>query len=555
MANQVKFYKVNGLTKSGLTVGGIYFDKTTGIIHVATSATTTDEFGVGVKSATLVNNVLEIVNQDGEKFSVDFKDIASASSVVAALNTKLNIGTNADVAGTQSYYGLKKDIAAQAAADKAAWEAYADQAEADAIAAAKVKDVDTTATNGVNLSVDTAGKLDVTVTPGSVVANNAYVVTGGVVYTAIEGAKNALLGTEEEATAEEATIAGAKAYADSVRSNLMEMIEQKNVDAEGDTLVSATAADNKVTVAATQELSGAVALAKSALQPGALDEDIAAAKTVVTEKADGHVTVTKSAGTDGNDVYTIAENDIASAQALSGVDGRVAAIEAVMGGDDADTAINKVSEIITFLNGIEEGTVAKDTFDAVTAHGTAITNLQNNTVNGKKISEDPVLAGSDVLLTGYTEQAASALNATDSINVALGKLEARVDAAAAGGVQSVGGKAGAITLDTDATGEGKVKFAISEAGEISATVNIGATAAQGAKADRAIRSVNFLEGSEYIYIDLSEDVFDGKADAELNVAKDIEQVSATSKELADAYAVKTYVDSQVTSALEWAEFN
>lgn len=228
MTNQVKFYKVNGLTKSGLTVGGIYFDKTTGIIHVATSATTTDEFGVGVKSATLVNNVLEIVNQDGEKFSVDFKDIASASSVVAALNTKLNIGAEADTAGTKSYYGLKKDIAA-------------------------------------------------------------------------------------------------------------------------------------------------------------------------------------------------ATNDMAT---NAGVDAKIA----------AQAATDK---------------------------------------------------------TAWEKAAADAQ----------------------------------------------------------------AAAIAAAKADRAIRSVNFLEGSEYIYIDLSEDVFDGKADAELNVAKDIEQVSATSKELADAYAVKTYVDSQVTSALEWAEFN
>ncbi len=282
--------------------------------------------------------------------------------------------------------------------------------------------------------------------------------------------------------------------------------------------------------------------------------EIKAAKTVVNEKATGHVTVSVTEGADKNAVVTIAENDIASAQDLSDVDDRVAAIEAVMGGDDADKAINKVSEIITFLNGIEEGTVAKDTFDAVTAHGTAITNLQNNTVNGKKISENPVLAGSDVLLTGYTEQAASALNATDSINVALGKLEARVDAAAAGGVQSVGGKAGSITLDTDATGEGKVKFAISEAGEISATVNIGATAEQGAKADRAIRSVNFLEGSGYVYIDLPDEAEDGVADAELHVATDIEQVSSSGSQLADAYAVKTYVDSQINSALEWALF-
>ena len=282
--------------------------------------------------------------------------------------------------------------------------------------------------------------------------------------------------------------------------------------------------------------------------------EIKAAKTTVNEKATGHITVTVAEGTDKNAVVTIAEDDIASAQALSGVDGRVAAIEAVMGGDDADKAINKVSEIITFLSGIEEGTIAKDTFDAVTAHGTAITNLQNNTVNGKKISENPVLAGSDVLLTGYTEQTASALNATDSINIALGKLEARVDAAAAGGVQSVGGKAGSITLDTDATGEGNVKFAISDAGEISATVNIGATAEQGEKADNSVQDILFYRVAEDAELSGYATLIAETRTYEVHVCDDIN--SALSEDvlgynsLADAHAVKSYVDN----SLAWVEF-
>lgn len=541
--NLVKFYKVASLPAT-LVPGAIYFVTTTQSIHVATATDKSDVFGMGLKGATLENSVLTITRHDDTKVTVDFSDIASASSVVTALGTKLNIGASTDAAGTQSYYGLKKDIeAAQAAAQ----------------GAAKVKDVDTTAANGVNLSVDADGKLDVTVTTGSIAEGDTSVVTGGAVYTAIDAAKSELSG----------------------------QISNKNVSAEGDTLVSASAANNKVTVAATEELSGAVALAKSALQAAdktelqnkidaidvvgdnryiavtaggtngdtftvTLSQDaenkLETSKTTVNAKADGHVIVTVTpADQSSGDIVTITESDIASAQALSGVDERVAAIEAVMGGDDADKAINKVSEIITFLNGIEEGTIAKDTFDAVTAHGTAITNLQNNTVNGKKISENPVLAGSDVLLTGYTEQTASALTAADSINVALGKLEARVDAAAAGGVQSVGGKAGSIALDTDATGEGNVKFAISETGEISATVNIGATAAQGALADSAVQTVVPGSANGTIAVDGTDVAVTGLGSAAFTEAYAYDAAGAA--ETAESNA-KAYTDA----ALTWVEF-
>lgn len=46
-----------------------------------------------------------------------------------------------------------------------------------------VKSVDDTATNGINLSLDNTGKLDVTVTPGSITSGNTGVVTGGTVYS------------------------------------------------------------------------------------------------------------------------------------------------------------------------------------------------------------------------------------------------------------------------------------------------------------------------------------------------------------------------------------
>lgn len=56
------------------------------------------------------------------------------------------------------------------------------------------------------------------------------------------------------------------------------------------------------------------------------------------------------------------------------------------------------------------------------------TNIDNYTVNGFKISTNPVLDGADIKITGYTKPSTTrALAATDSVNGALGKLEKKLD--------------------------------------------------------------------------------------------------------------------------------
>lgn len=69
--------------------------------------------------------------------------------------------------------------------------------------------------------------------------------------------------------------------------------------------------------------------------------------------------------------------------------------------------------------------------------------------------------------------------------------------AAVGGssvVNTFGGESGTITVDTAATGEGKVKFTM-DGKKLTATVNIGATAAQGTKADSAVQSGKGVAGN------------------------------------------------------------
>lgn len=83
--NMIKFYKVQSLPAT-LVVGAVYFEVTTQRICVAKSTTEYDAFGVGLKSATLVDSVLTITRFDNTTVTVDFSDIASAKSVQDALS-------------------------------------------------------------------------------------------------------------------------------------------------------------------------------------------------------------------------------------------------------------------------------------------------------------------------------------------------------------------------------------------------------------------------------------------------------------------------------------
>jgi hypothetical protein len=537
MANLVKFYKVASLPAT-LVPGAIYFVTTTQSIHVATATDKSDVFGMGLKGATLENSVLTITRHDDTKVTVDFSDIASASSVVTALGTKLNIGASTDTAGTQSYYGLKKDIeAAQAAAQ----------------GAAKVKDVDTIAANGVNLSVDADGKLDVTVAPGSIAEGDTSVVTGGAVYTAIDAAKSELSG----------------------------QISNKNVSAEGDTLVSASAANNKVTVAATEELSGAVALAKSALQAadktelqnnidainvvgdnqyievtaGGTNGDtftvgltqeasakLESAKTTVEAKAEGHVQVSVSTGAYG-DTVTITENDIASAQALgelsTTVAGHTATINSILGNEDG-TDLNSIAELAAWIE--EHGTEAAEMAKSIEANAGGITSL--NALVGTE-TVDSRISAAETRATGVANAAQSTAD----------EALAKANAAAEAGVLSIAGQSGVINIDSDgATEEGHVVFNMRGDKVLRASVNIGATAAQGAKADTAIQVV---EGTGFVSagagiadnsIEISVNAFecpDAGRESEFYTEE-----SMTNSTLITAAAAKGYTDY----ALSWVEF-
>lgn len=223
MAN-LKFFKA-AYTAEGpanAAVGAVWFDTTNRLIKVKLADGTWQAYS-GLQNAEWLEATkqLQLTKADGTKFTVDLSDVASAT----ALNTLVGRVNTAE-----SEIAKKLNAAEQV-----------------------VKSVDVTADAGVALVHGTDGKLSVSVAEGTVTENNAAVVLGGQVYAAVEAAKTELAG----------------------------QISGKNVAAEGDDYVSASAVNNKVTVAATTKLSEAVAKAETAVQ------EVATGATNGTIKVDG----------------------------------------------------------------------------------------------------------------------------------------------------------------------------------------------------------------------------------------------------------------------------
>lgn len=84
----IKFFK-KATEPTTIETGNLWFDTTTQSIKVKTD-TGYDVFGIGLKDAQLLSNKLTITRSDNTTVEVDFNDIASASSVAAELNKKVD---------------------------------------------------------------------------------------------------------------------------------------------------------------------------------------------------------------------------------------------------------------------------------------------------------------------------------------------------------------------------------------------------------------------------------------------------------------------------------
>ena len=89
MTTNLSFQRIATVPNTGLTVGRIYFETSTGLIKVATSTSAYDAFG-GVRNAqwNSASQHLIITNANGSTIDLDLSDVASATEVSTAIAGK-----------------------------------------------------------------------------------------------------------------------------------------------------------------------------------------------------------------------------------------------------------------------------------------------------------------------------------------------------------------------------------------------------------------------------------------------------------------------------------
>lgn len=540
MATNLSFQKIATVPASGLVVGRIYFETSTGMIKVATSATAVDKFGDGVKSASWDESAktLKIINESGEEISLNLSDVASASAVTTKLAKKLNIGASGDASTVQSYYGLKK---------------YTDEAKSSAISSAKSytdteigKIPAAIVYKGDGTTVTQSGTSTVTFTVGTIAQSKVSGLTAALDAKATTTALNAVKATAD-AAAPQATTYTKNEVDTKVASAVGSVYKMKGSvdDVTALTALTGVVIGDVYNVVAAGTLNGEafeagsnfVAIkAGAGTQTGMWDKlggtiDLSAyAKSA--DVANTYATKTAVTSEISTKIRTLDKADAAVAgqvvSAVSETDGIITVSRRALIETDIPTlATSKISGLDSALAGKVPTT---------------------RTVNSKPLSTNVVLAGADILVGGDGTYSESDLQA------AIEAMDGRITSATASGVQSFGGQTGAITVDTANTTNGQVKFSMSSK-QLKGTVNglksaaytessAYATSAQGTKADSAIQIVN---GTASNYITTSKS---GTTVTVTSMLQAVASASSSAKGLAEASDVKAYADGLMT----WVEF-
>lgn len=540
MATNLSFQKIATVPASGLVVGRIYFETSTGMIKVATSATAVDKFGDGVKSASWDESAktLKIINESGEEISLNLSDVASASAVTTKLAKKLNIGASGDASTVQSYYGLKK---------------YTDEAKSSAISSAKSytdteigKIPAAIVYKGDGTTVTQSGISTVTFTVGTITQGKVSGLTAALDAKATTTALNAVKATAD-AAAPQATTYTKNEVDTKVASAVGSVYKMKGSvdDVTALTALTGVVIGDVYNVVAAGTLNGEAFEAGSnfvAIKAGA------GTQTGMWDKLGG--TIDLSAYAKSADVANTYAPKTAVTSEISTKIGTLDKADAAVAGQ----VVSAVSETDGIITVSRRALVAGDIPTLATSKISGLDTALNGkvpttrTVNSKPLSANVVLTGADILVGGdgtYGE---------NDLQAAIEAIDGRITSAAASGVQSFGGQTGAITVDTANTTNGQVKFSISSK-QLKGTVNglksaaytessAYATSAQGTKADSAIQAVN---GTAATYIATS------KSETTVTVTSMLQAVasaSSSAKGLAEASDVKAYADSLMT----WVEF-
>lgn len=538
---QLKFYRKSEAPTEGLVAGAIWFNTSDKTIQIYTGSAW-EKYAGNLNNATWANNTLTITKHDGSSIALDFSDMASAT-VMGKMLTAVGLNTDGTFKNNATNYGADaKSIGGEISAIDTKLKSVSDLVGTTAVA--------TQITNAKN---DLIGK--------STDDKTANTIGGAKTYAA-DAASGAQSGAQYYTDEELKKLSGT--ISSTADEKVVVSVNQTNgkVDTVTVTLDDIASASELANVKKTAEAAQTADKVSSAISTAisGLDADITGSTsdgriTVEVVEADGKITEVK-----------VSDNNIASANTLKEVKDKVDAFFA--GADISDTADkykDTLKELQTYLT--EDAAAAATMAGNISANKTDVRTLATSTVNGhaigtvvddKIVAQTIVLNGSEIKLDGYSKGTAADLATTDTINQALGKLEARVDAAAAGGVQSINGKTGSITIATG-TSNGSIKVgdadvAVKGLGSAAYTASTAyATAAQGDKADSALQEITSANTAAIEIADKS--VVTPKIAANgVLVSMNYFGQPAGNSPLVDAAGAQNLVKTYVDNALAWAEF-
>lgn len=531
---QLKFYRKNEAPSSP-AAGAIWFNTSDKTIQIYTGSAW-EKYAGNLNNATWANNTLTITKHDGSSIALDFSDMASAT-VMGNMITAVGLDTkNGTFKKNATNYGDgATSIGGEITAIDAKLKGVSDLVGATAVA-----------TQITNAKTELIGKSTDEKTANTIGGAKAY---------AADAASGAQSGAQHYTDEELKKLSGPISSA--ADEKVVVSVNQTNgkVDAVTVTLDDIASASELANVKKTaedaqtaSEVSTAITNAINALDATVSDEHDANVKVSVTE-TDGKLTG-----------VTVTTADIASAATLAEVKGKV---DAFFKGANIDETVetykDTLLELQTYIT--EDAAAAVTMTESIAANKNNIGKLASVRVNNKSIATTQLgtdgaatitatnvtLNGADIKLDGYSKNSATnvPIATTDTINAALGKLEAKADKAltdasnaAAAGVTSLNGKTGAVTIATG-TSNGSIKVgdadvAVKGLGSAAYTnSNAYATKAQGDKADSA-----YQKPSTGI------------------PATDLATTVQTSLNKADAAAPQatTYTKAEVDAMFTWAEF-
>lgn len=527
---QIKFYRKNEAPSSPVA-GAIWFNTVDKTIQIYTG-TEWEKYAGNLKDATWSSDkkTLTITKHDGSSIALDFSDMASATVMGKMLTA---VGLNAD--GTfkknaTNYGGSATSIGGEISAIDTKLKSVSDLVGTTSVAT-QISDAKTELTGRAN-----DGKTVNTIYGAKAFATDKANAAEAAAKNYTDDALEALAGTVSSTEGEKVVVSvkQTNGKVDAVTVVLDDIASANELAGVKATAEAAQTAD---------EVSTAITNALDALDATVSDVHDPNVKISVTE-ADGKLTG-----------VTVTTSDIASAATLKTVKDQVDAFFA--GADISETANqykDTLKELQTYLT--EDAAAAATMTGNIAANKADVRTLATSTVNGHAIGtvvEDKIVAqtiilnGSEIKLDGYSKNENSnvAIATTDTINAALGKLEAKADKAltdasnaAAAGVTSLNGKTGAVTIATGSK-NGSISVGSSDVvvkglGSAAFTSSDAyATKAQGQLADTAYQKP--LAGIPATDLTSAVQISLGKADAA-------------------APQATTYTKEEVDAMFTWAEF-